>query len=59
MGSARLFNRLGLLRNTEVPQVMDPTLLQKDHFRGSSKDQLGLERREREKKKKERKPDKV
>lgn len=58
MGSARLFNRLGLLRNTEVPQVMDPTLLQKDHFRGSSKDQLGLERREREKKK-ERKPDKV
>lgn len=54
MGSAKLFNRLGLLRNTEIPQVKDPALLQNDHFRGSSKDQqLGLERRKGKKKKKQ------
>lgn len=49
---ARLLNRLGMLRNTGIPQVMDPTLVQNDHFRGSSRDQLGLERR-KEKTKKE------
>lgn len=53
----RLCNELRLLKNTEIPQDMNATLMQKDCLGGSSRDQLGLERKE--KKKKERKGEKT
>lgn len=56
----RLCNELRLLKNTEIPQDMNATLMQKDCLGGSSRDQLGLERKEKKRKReKERKPDKV
>lgn len=50
----RLCNELKLLKNTESPQEMNTIFMQKDCLGGSSKDQLGLERKGKKKKKERR-----
>lgn len=47
----RLCNELKLLKNTESPQEMNAIFMQKDCLGGSSRDQLGLERKGKKKKK--------